>query len=1058
MKPTRSGGRRAAAAVAMALLAAVAVHQGRRWLSTVSVRPDSLAPTRAALVHAADGMRVFEPRLSGGFRHAPHHVVRATGRSSPPPELKIAAARVEIRAHDDDRAAAQADLGAAQLLLGNADAAVEALEEAVAREPAHLDWTNDLAAALMVRGSEMSRGDDIVRALDLLERVARRNPASPEALFNRALVLETIGLREHAARAWREYLDRERAEAWAEEGKTHLRQVTGPSPRQDWREIRECLLDLARPLDETVLARAAATEAQATRELIEEEVLGTWAAAVLKDDVQPAAAWLVRAGQVANALRAAGRDPQLADTVRALERLSRADRAGAADGIRAYLEGRANERNGQYVEAAPSFKRCGRLLAGRSVPHAAWCQLFNGLGAVYSQRLDEAGTTLGHLERYAKSHNYRTLLGRVHWMRAFIASGDDRLLTTKEEYERAASLFETAGESAFLLHVRNNLATTLTGLGASTAAWTQRLEILKQIDRFGEDNRRYVTLDSFGVTALQEGLPFTAAHFHGVAVAAADASGLTLWQAEARIHRARVRSALGEISAAREDIRAADSLLEHTTDVHLKRELAAERAAVLGELWLARDDRQAAANFDDAVAGFRALGLPVRLPLLLLQRGRALERMADRDGARYVFDEGIALLQAEGKALPMGFRFSQSERSWELFAEAIRLRAASADQPCAGLELAERARATMWPEPARDAPNTGVSKLIDELPEGADVLYYSLGTRESFAWVLSRGRCEAVRLHTTEGELERLVGIFLRQIRQHADAKRILNTSRELHKRILDPLRTQPLSGECLVIVPDGALHRLPFALLRDGDRFLIEERPILIATSLMGFVDASRRVLQRTAPLNRALIVADPATDEAAPLPGARAQAVDLAQVYPHPTLLTGQSATRKAISAAIPDADVLHYAGHAVDDTFHPERSRLLLAKSSNDVEQGSLSVKDLFTLPRRVPSLVVLAACGTRGSRVYRGQGSLGLSTPFLVKGVPSVVATLWDVDDRAGAPLTAAIHKAARSGESVVTALRRVQIELLRSGEQFNSHWDWAAYVLIGGWRQARGESL
>ncbi len=1056
MTPARFPRRGPLAALAVALVIAIAAHR-RPWFSTPPAPPDSAALSRAGLVRAADGVRVFEPRLSGGFRYAPRQAVRAAGTAWPSPELKIAAATAEMRARDEDSAAAEAELGAAKLLLGNTDEAVEALEEAVARDSGHTEWMNDLAAALLVRGSDMSRGDDIVRALDLLERVSRQKPAFPEALFNRALALETAGFREPVVRAWRDYLDREPSAGWAEEGRAHVRELTSASPAQEWPRLREALLNLSRPLTETLLARAAETEAQKTRELVEEGVLGAWASAVLNTDLPTAAAWLDRAGQVAHALRAAGRDGQLADTVRALTRLSGADRSDAAEAIRSYVEGRAIERNGGYVAAVASFERCGRLLAPHSVPHAAWCQLFGALASVYKQQLDQAGTALGNLERYAKTHGFRTLLGRVHWLRAFIASAGDRLLTTKEEYERAASLFEAAGESAFLLHVRANLALTLTGLGANAEAWTQRLEILRQIDRFGEDNRRYVTLDSFGVTALQEALPFAAAHFHDAAVAAADAAALPVWQAEARTHRARVRSALGEVSAAEEDIHAADRVLERTTtDLQIRKLLGAERAAVLGELRLARDDRQAAAHLADAVADFRNLGLPVRLPLLLLQRGRALERIGDRVGAGHDFDEGIALLQAQGKGLPMGFRFTQSERSWELFAEAIRLRASSVDRGCAGLELAERARATMRPESPGHGPNPDISDLLDELPEGADVLYYSLGARESFAWVLSRSRCEAVRLQTTEGELERLVGLLLRQIQQHADAKRILNTSGELHRRIIEPLRTRPLSGECLVIVPDGALHRLPFALLRSADRFLIEERPILFATSLTGLVQASRRLSRQAATANRALIVADPATDEAESLPGARAEAADLAQLYPHRTVLTGRAATRAAIWQTIPAADVLHYAGHAVDDTFHPERSRLLLA-TSDDPEQGSLSVKDLFALPRQLPSLVVLAACRTRGSRVYRGQGSLGLSTPFLVKGVPSVVATLWDVDDRAGAALTAAIHKAARSGENVVTALRRAQIELLLSGEPFNPRWDWAAYVLIGGWRQSRGAS-
>jgi CHAT domain-containing protein len=343
--------------------------------------------------------------------------------------------------------------------------------------------------------------------------------------------------------------------------------------------------------------------------------------------------------------------------------------------------------------------------------------------------------------------------------------------------------------------------------------------------------------------------------------------------------------------------------------------------------------------------------------------------------------------------LPSGFRYSHFEGSRELFGEAIRLRASSVDQRCAGLDLAERSRATMWPESAASRRSPDIEALVKQIPDRTDVVYYTLTAGETFAWVLSRNRCETVRLETGGREIERLVGLLLRRIQQHADTSRVLSTSGELYDRLILPLRSRLTPGACLVVVADGALHRLPFALLRTSGGFLIEERAILIATSLTGFVEASHRLSQAAGTIDRALIVADPATSEAEPLPGARSEAVDLASLYSRPIVLTGHAATKRAVWDAIPGADVLHYAGHSLDDPLHPDRSRLLLVRTTGEAEEGSLSVKDLFALPRPVPSLVVLAACRTRGGRVYRGQGSLGLSTPFPVKGAPSVVATLW-----------------------------------------------------------------
>ena len=98
----------------------------------------------------------------------------------------------------------------------------------------------------------------------------------------------------------------------------------------------------------------------------------------------------------------------------------------------------------------------------------------------------------------------------------------------------------------------------------------------------------------------------------------------------------------------------------------------------------------------------------------------------------------------------------------------------------------------------------------------------------------------------------------------------------------------------------------------------------------------------------------------------------------------------------------------------------------------------------------SLVVLAACGTAVGPIKKGEGAIGLARPFLARGVPAVVATLWDVDDRASRLLFQTFYQALHGGESPVRALRAAQLDLLRRQDPgLHAPRAWAAFTAIGG---------
>ena len=76
-------------------------------------------------------------------------------------------------------------------------------------------------------------------------------------------------------------------------------------------------------------------------------------------------------------------------------------------------------------------------------------------------------------------------------------------------------------------------------------------------------------------------------------------------------------------------------------------------------------------------------------------------------------------------------------------------------------------------------------------------------------------------------------------------------------------------------------------------------------------------------------------------------------------------------------------------------------------------------------------------------------VSVARPFLAGGVPLVIASQWDVDDRATEQLTLAFHRALARSRDPIRALQAAQLSLLRSGDaQFARPESWGAFVAVG----------
>jgi len=77
----------------------------------------------------------------------------------------------------------------------------------------------------------------------------------------------------------------------------------------------------------------------------------------------------------------------------------------------------------------------------------------------------------------------------------------------------------------------------------------------------------------------------------------------------------------------------------------------------------------------------------------------------------------------------------------------------------------------------------------------------------------------------------------------------------------------------------------------------------------------------------------------------------------------------------------------------------------------------------------SLVVLSACETGLGKLSSGDELVGLTRAFIYAGTPSVVASLWNVEDSSTAQLMASFYKNIKT-MTKVEALRQAQLQLIR----------------------------
>ncbi|MBN2414260.1 CHAT domain-containing protein [bacterium] len=335
-----------------------------------------------------------------------------------------------------------------------------------------------------------------------------------------------------------------------------------------------------------------------------------------------------------------------------------------------------------------------------------------------------------------------------------------------------------------------------------------------------------------------------------------------------------------------------------------------------------------------------------------------------------------------------------------------------------------------------------VAAIEAQLSDSTALIEYFVHGDQIVIWVVKLGGVYAEQVTVTGASLDETVRGFRNMIISFLSADM---EAQRLYDLLIRPVEARLRGVRHLVIVPHAILHYCPFGALENSEGgVLLEQYSLSLAPSSTVFGYCRSRAASRPRPDNpRILAVSNPALGPELDLPFAAREVSTLQRTYPQVTVLAGAGATEQAVTARLPDFDIVHFACHAEFNPEAPLFSALLLAPAGGN--NGRLEAHELFGLDLNC-SLVTLSACESGLGRIAGGDDIVGLTRGFIYAGAPALVTSLWKVDDLATAVLIKRFYRHLQQGMRTADALRLAQLWVR---EQVNPQPSaWAAFGVTG----------
>ncbi|NHN25779.1 CHAT domain-containing protein [Flavobacterium jejuense] len=252
------------------------------------------------------------------------------------------------------------------------------------------------------------------------------------------------------------------------------------------------------------------------------------------------------------------------------------------------------------------------------------------------------------------------------------------------------------------------------------------------------------------------------------------------------------------------------------------------------------------------------------------------------------------------------------------------------------------------------------------------------------------------------------------------------------------------ITNKKIIIVPDDTLLNLPFEALPVSTTGSLSESYLINRTAisyLQSFSVFEKIKQKKNQPKHKLLAIAPYQFEDNKLQELVRSkEAIQTLENYKLATILIEKQATKENFYKYSSDYEIIHLNTHAGFDS--------VTEAPWISFQKNKVTLDELYGINSQA-ELIILDACKTNDGIFASGEGILSLSRGFFYNGSKSVLASLWNVNEKAGNEIIKTFYSELEQGKSKAKALQFAKVTYLRE-HQYSEvlPYYWASFTLTG----------
>ncbi len=265
-----------------------------------------------------------------------------------------------------------------------------------------------------------------------------------------------------------------------------------------------------------------------------------------------------------------------------------------------------------------------------------------------------------------------------------------------------------------------------------------------------------------------------------------------------------------------------------------------------------------------------------------------------------------------------------------------------------------------------------------------------------------------------------------------------------LYNYLIAPV-VDELNTTSILLYPLNEMSYISFdALLTPQNEYLVHQHDFQYTSSLYSLLNPDLNTTNNNSSIS--FYPTNYGVDSLAYLTNAKTEVAAFKNEF-QATTFEGNNATKANFLTAVKHSKIVHLASHSILNVNQPYESYIVF-DATEDTLDNKLHAYEVFSKTIEA-DLVTLSSCNSAKGKIEEGIGVVSLSNAFYFAGVPAMISSMWNAQDKSSSAIMVTFYQQLKKGNTKATSLQAAKIDYLNRADKVKKQpFFWANYVLYG----------